>query len=90
MAVIGGVLGRAGQRGQRRRLKDAENGIVSWQNPTDISKFIALDQAAKKAEEKAEKKRAKAGDQDGEQDGVSAAQLEAFDYFQKKRDQGEK
>ncbi|KAK1767474.1 37S ribosomal protein, mitochondrial [Phialemonium atrogriseum] len=90
VAVIGGVLGRAGQRGQRRRLKDAENGIVTWENPTDISKFIALEQAAKEAAEKAEKKMAKARDQGGEQDGVSAAQLEAFDYFQKKRDQGEK
>lgn len=32
-AVIGGVLGRAGERGQKRRLDDAEKNNIQWQTP---------------------------------------------------------
>ncbi|KAL2752059.1 hypothetical protein ACRALDRAFT_1045235 [Sodiomyces alcalophilus JCM 7366] len=39
-AVIGGILGRAGQMGQKRRLADAESGVVHWETPVDTKKFI--------------------------------------------------
>lgn len=81
MAVIAGVLGRAGQRGQRRRLKAAETGEVTWQNPTDVGKFITLDAKLKRAEKK--KAMEEASDRDGR---GSQAELEAFSYFQKQRD----
>lgn len=44
--MIGGVLGRAGQQGQKRRLADAKNGVVAWEIPQDTSKF--MDQAREK------------------------------------------
>ena len=43
IAVIAGVLGRAGEIGQRRRKKDAEAGIVAWLNPSDVVKYIELE-----------------------------------------------
>lgn len=39
--LIAGVLGRAGQQGQRRRLEAAKNGIVEWQNPTEVRLYTA-------------------------------------------------
>lgn len=33
-------MARAGERGQRRRLEDAENGTVTWQTPDEVSVFI--------------------------------------------------
>jgi len=39
-ALIAGVLGRAGQRGQARRLADAEKGHVAWHNPREIQSFM--------------------------------------------------
>ncbi|KAF9872854.1 hypothetical protein CkaCkLH20_09717 [Colletotrichum karsti] len=41
IAVISGVLGRAGEQGQKRRLADAENGVVAWHSPTDTHRFIS-------------------------------------------------
>lgn len=52
--LIAGVLGRAGERGQKRRLADAEEGIVTWQTPQDVAKYIAREAQAK-AEEEAER-----------------------------------
>ncbi|ROT37967.1 40S ribosomal protein mrp4 [Sodiomyces alkalinus F11] len=39
-ALIGGILGRAGQIGKKRRLADAESGVVHWETPTDTQNFI--------------------------------------------------
>ncbi len=52
VSVIAAVLGRAGQRGQQRRLEDAKSGIVTWENPAEVSQFMKLD-AGRKAEEMA-------------------------------------
>lgn len=86
MAVIAGVLGRAGQRGQRRRLKAAEEGEITWQTPTEIGKFMQLDMEQRKAEQKKLRQEAKKN-LSGE---TSAAELEAFSYFQKQRDEAAK
>ncbi|EGX96637.1 37S ribosomal protein MRP4 [Cordyceps militaris CM01] len=43
IAVIGGVLARAGQRGQERRLADAKNGNVTWQTPPSLASQIKRD-----------------------------------------------
>ncbi|KAL2163267.1 hypothetical protein VTH06DRAFT_5323 [Thermothelomyces fergusii] len=40
ITLIAGVLGRAGERGQRRRLADAEEGITTWRTPRDILHFM--------------------------------------------------
>ncbi len=57
VSLIAGVLGRAGERGQQRRLADAKAGVVPWQNPQDVERFIFLD-AKRKAEEAEEEKQA--------------------------------
>lgn len=36
------MLGRAGEAGQKRRLADAERGVVEWQTPSEIQRFLAL------------------------------------------------
>jgi small subunit ribosomal protein S2 len=51
--VIAGVLGRAGEEGQKRRLEDAANNIVTWLPPENLGKpFEERDkeEAAKKKE----------------------------------------
>lgn len=40
VALIGGVLGRAGELGRKRRLRDAAEGIVSWENSRDMDKYL--------------------------------------------------
>ncbi|KAL2186508.1 hypothetical protein L209DRAFT_731304 [Thermothelomyces heterothallicus CBS 203.75] len=50
VTLIAGVLGRAGERGQQRRLADAEEGITTWRTPRDIAYFIDKD-AENKARE---------------------------------------
>ncbi|KAJ3535590.1 hypothetical protein NM208_g7074 [Fusarium decemcellulare] len=52
MAVVAGVLGRAGQRGQERRLEDAGKGKVAWENPPDIVQHIQRETKAAIAERK--------------------------------------
>nr|CDP29276.1 Putative mitochondrial SSU ribosomal protein S2 precursor [Podospora anserina S mat+] len=56
VALIAGVLGRAGERGQQRRLADAEKGVVKWQTPKDVFSFIGKVNAKirREAEEKQE------------------------------------
>lgn len=39
-AVIGGVLGRAGEKGKQRRLQDAAKGNVSWTTSPEIVKHM--------------------------------------------------
>lgn len=51
VALIAGVLGRAGERGQQRRLAEAEQGVVTWENPRDVNDFIVRDAEAKALEE---------------------------------------
>ncbi|RYP03848.1 hypothetical protein DL765_010379 [Monosporascus sp. GIB2] len=43
LAVIGSVLGRAGEEGHRRRLEDARKGVVAWQTPLDVQRFMELE-----------------------------------------------
>lgn len=40
MAVVAGVLGRAGQRGQKRRLAEASAGKVSWSTPPELKRHM--------------------------------------------------
>ncbi|KAI8306891.1 hypothetical protein K4K61_004034 [Colletotrichum sp. SAR11_59] len=58
VAVIAGVLGRAGQQGQKRRLEAANNGTVAWEVPTPVLKYI---KDTRKAHEKEVLKQQKAG-----------------------------
>lgn len=55
VSVIAGVLGRAGEAGQKRRLADAAHGICTWRNPEDIRTWIAENKPKMDEEEKAEK-----------------------------------
>ncbi|KAI3393722.1 hypothetical protein diail_3767 [Diaporthe ilicicola] len=48
VSVIAGVLGRAGERGQERRMAEAKKGICTWRNPSEIERFME-DKKAKKA-----------------------------------------
>ncbi|KAI2635905.1 37S ribosomal protein MRP4 [Hypomontagnella submonticulosa] len=45
LAVIGSVLGRAGETGHQRRIDDAQKGIVAWKTPLDVANFMALERA---------------------------------------------
>ncbi|KAH8174800.1 ribosomal protein s2 domain-containing protein [Sarocladium implicatum] len=40
VAVIGGVLGRAGQKGRQRRLADAAKGEVTWQTTAEVQSYM--------------------------------------------------
>ncbi|KAI1120974.1 ribosomal protein S2 [Nemania abortiva] len=50
LAVIGSVLGRAGETGHKRRLVDAKAGIVEWQTPLDVQNFLAIERKIAKQE----------------------------------------
>jgi small subunit ribosomal protein S2 len=52
MAVVGGVLGRAGQRGQQRRLADAKKNKATWENPPDLVQHMTREKKAAIAERK--------------------------------------
>jgi small subunit ribosomal protein S2 len=81
--VIAGVLGQAGKRGRDRRLKEAENGQVTWQNPQEVRDFLTQEKKAQEAAaaELAGQKTETETPQD--MDGVmNAAQLEAFQLLQ--------
>lgn len=43
MAVVAGVLGKAGQKGQRRRLQDASQGNVPWNMTPELTRYIEKD-----------------------------------------------
>lgn len=51
--LIAGVLGRAGEEGQRKRLEAAKQGVVTWQPP------VALHDPPKKEEVEAAAARAR-------------------------------
>ncbi|KAK4160303.1 hypothetical protein QBC43DRAFT_347425 [Cladorrhinum sp. PSN259] len=40
VALIAGVLGRAGERGQQRRLTAAAEGNIAWKTPWPVMRFI--------------------------------------------------
>jgi small subunit ribosomal protein S2 len=46
MAVVAGVLGRAGQMGKERRLQDASRGSVSWSTSPELAKHMKKEVAA--------------------------------------------
>lgn len=50
VSVIAGVLGRAGEQGQKRRKADAGRGLCTWNNPPDIEKWIKENKAKESAE----------------------------------------
>ncbi|KAI1207673.1 37S ribosomal protein MRP4 [Annulohypoxylon truncatum] len=50
LAVIGSVLGRAGEMGQKRRMDDAKKGIVAWETPLDVAKFMQVQRAIREKE----------------------------------------
>ncbi|RGP59419.1 30s ribosomal protein s2 [Fusarium sporotrichioides] len=52
MAVVGGVLGRAGQRGYQRRMADAKKDKSTWQNPPDIVQHMSREKKVAIAERK--------------------------------------
>ncbi|KAK3348979.1 ribosomal protein S2, flavodoxin-like domain-containing protein [Lasiosphaeria hispida] len=52
MALIAAVLGRAGQRGQERRHADAEDGVITWETPSDVRRFVQNTLTAKAQEKK--------------------------------------
>ncbi|KAI0487119.1 ribosomal protein S2 [Xylaria cf. heliscus] len=43
LAVIGSVLGRAGEVGHKRRLDDAKLGIIEWKTPQDVRNFMSIE-----------------------------------------------
>lgn len=40
VGVVAGVLGRAGEMGKKRRLRDAADGVVAWSVPPDMAKLM--------------------------------------------------
>ncbi len=48
MSLIAGVLGRAGQRGQQRRITAAQEGVVTWDTPAEILRHLKKLKAAEK------------------------------------------
>ncbi|GAB1317870.1 37S ribosomal protein MRP4, mitochondrial [Madurella fahalii] len=60
VTLLAGVLGRAGERGQQRRLAAAKGGVVTWKNPADVAKFIDRDAKLKAMELKKDIAAAKA------------------------------
>ena len=62
LAVIGSVLGRAGEQGQKRRAEAAANGKVTWETPSEIKQYLKVSAqrriwAERAAREEAEKAR---------------------------------
>lgn len=59
VSVIAGVLGRAGENGQKRRLADAARGIVTWYAPSEVRRFLRSEAAKAKnlAQEQADARR---------------------------------
>ena len=47
--VIAGVLGRAGEEGQRKRLEAAKTGEVTWLPPPGLGKPVTEEEKAREA-----------------------------------------
>lgn len=54
LAVIGSVLGRAGEAGHERRLADARRGIVAWDTPLEVQTFMTQQRQLAEKEAEAE------------------------------------
>ncbi|KAI1855081.1 hypothetical protein JX265_012269 [Neoarthrinium moseri] len=72
LAVIGSVLGRAGEAGNKRRLQDAQKGVVAWETPQAISTWTKIhgkraEWAARAAREAAEEQAAREAALSGEE-----------------------
>lgn len=52
MAVVGGVLGRAGEAGNKRRLEAARKGLVTWRNPEEVMRHMQKEMKAALTERK--------------------------------------
>lgn len=50
VSVIAGVLGRAGEQGQKRRKADAKKGLCTWKNPPDVANWLQEAKAREEAE----------------------------------------
>lgn len=55
--LIAGVLGRAGEEGQRKRLQAAKDGTITWLPPPDLGEPVTAESRAREAAEKAAEKR---------------------------------
>ncbi|KAG9246162.1 ribosomal protein S2, flavodoxin-like domain-containing protein [Calycina marina] len=82
MQVIAGVLGRAGEAGQKRRLAAAESGEVTWLPPPNLGAPVSEAEKIKRNELKKEAilKKRKADHEAIEQSKVTAAQRELGDF----------
>lgn len=49
-ALVAGVLGRAGELGQKRRLRDAKEGIVTWENAEDVARYMSKQNRANRGD----------------------------------------
>lgn len=64
--LIAGVLGRAGESGQKKRLEAAEKGTVTWETPQIVEQWMS-EQKELDARLETERKIAEKGnDEDGE------------------------
>ena len=72
VALIAGVLGMAGNRGQKRRHAAADNGVVTWSTPSDVAQFIKKDYKEKIAE----MEKALGKEKDKDKTGIMAGALE--------------
>ncbi|KAK4186950.1 putative mitochondrial SSU ribosomal protein S2 precursor [Podospora australis] len=52
ISLLAMVLARAGERGQERRLADAREGVVKWENPREVQQFILRAKSAERRKEK--------------------------------------
>lgn len=48
--VIAGVLGRAGEAGQKKRIEAAQNGEITWQPPPGLGRPVTEDDRRRAAE----------------------------------------
>jgi small subunit ribosomal protein S2 len=53
--VIAGVLGRAGEKGQQKRLEAAKRGEITWLPPPGLGKPITEEEKAKEATARGER-----------------------------------
>ncbi|KAK7941623.1 mitochondrial 37S ribosomal protein uS2m [Apiospora aurea] len=72
LAVIGSVLGRAGEAGQKRRMEDAKNGKVTWDTPSEIKQFMEIQQKRARWAKRAADEEAAASDTSGGLNGNSS------------------
>lgn len=56
--VIAGVLGRAGESGQQKRLEAAKTGVVTWLPPPGLGKPVTEEDRRKAVETKETEKKA--------------------------------